>query len=72
MAKTRHIIQVKEQIQMKETVQPEHVIQPEENKQIEQEEKHPDSKVKSKVKFKEVVCPSVPMSYFKRAKKQKY
>lgn len=66
MAKTRHIIQVKEQIHMKET------MQPEENKQIEPKDEPADSVPKSKVKFKEVVCPSVPMSYFKRAKKQKY
>ncbi|HEF8785337.1 TPA: DEAD/DEAH box helicase [Providencia alcalifaciens] len=72
MAKTRHIIQVKEQIQMKETMQPEQVTQVEENKQVEPKEKQPDSVPKNKAKFKEVVCPSVPMSYFKRAKKQKY
>lgn len=72
MAKTRHIIQVKEQIHMKETMQPEQVMQPEENKQIEPKEKPADSAPKNKVKFKEVVCPSVSMSYFKRAKKQKY
>ncbi|HHR6129963.1 TPA: DEAD/DEAH box helicase [Providencia alcalifaciens] len=72
MAKTRHIIQVKEQIHMKETMQPEQVMQPEENKQIEPKDEQADSASKSKVKFKEVVCPSVPMSYFKRAKKQKY
>ncbi|HEQ1856911.1 TPA: DEAD/DEAH box helicase [Providencia alcalifaciens] len=72
MAKTRHIIQVKEQIHMKETMQPEHAVQQEESTLVEQNNEQPDSAPKNKVKFKEVVCPSVPMSYFKRAKKQKY
>nr|WP_282552019.1 DEAD/DEAH box helicase [Providencia rustigianii] len=65
MAKTSRIIQAKEQTYMKET------ISMNQTQQTEITEEKLALATKKQGKFKEVVCPNVPMSYFKRAKKQK-
>ncbi|HGN1705062.1 TPA: DEAD/DEAH box helicase [Providencia rettgeri] len=65
MAKTNEIIQVKEQLFMKET------SKASQDKTSASAESEPMENSKKDEKFKEVVCPNVPTSYFKRAKKQK-
>lgn len=65
MAKTNEIIQAKEQSFMKKTS---NVSQ---NKTSVPTENELAVNTKKDEKFKEVVCPNVPTSYFKRAKKQK-
>ena len=65
MAKTNDIIQAKERLDMKETSKI-----PQSNAPV-SSENEPSVKTNKDVKFKEVVCPNVPTSYFKRAKKQK-
>ncbi|MEQ4777107.1 DEAD/DEAH box helicase [Providencia huaxiensis] len=65
MAKTNDIIQAKERLYMKETSEI-----PQTDVPVSSENEQPVNTNKD-VKFKEVVCPSVPTSYFKRAKKQK-
>ncbi|WP_369311215.1 DEAD/DEAH box helicase [Providencia rettgeri] len=63
MAKTNDIIQVKEHLYMTD------------NHKTAQDKTLPQDEIeengKQDAKFKEVVCPNVPTSYFKRAKKQK-
>lgn len=63
MAKTNDIIQAKERLYMKETSKT-----PQNDAPVPSEN---EPSVNKDVKFKEVVCPNVPTSYFKRAKKQK-
>nr|ELR5133186.1 DEAD/DEAH box helicase [Providencia rettgeri] len=65
MAKTNDIIQVNEQSHMKDTnkTQKNKASTPADGEAIQPSNKD--------VKFKEVVCPSVPTSYFKRAKNKK-
>ncbi|ENR5390946.1 TPA: DEAD/DEAH box helicase [Providencia rettgeri] len=65
MAKTNDIIQAKEHLYMKETSKIPQSNAPDTS------ENEPPVKTNKDVKFKEVVCPNVPTSYFKRAKKQK-
>lgn len=65
MAKTNDIIQAKERLYMKETSKI-----PQSNAPA-SSENEPSVNTNKDVKFKEVVCPNVPTSYFKRAKKQK-
>lgn len=65
MAKTRNIIQAKEFLYMQETNQAKY-SEPTEPSDIE-----PTKSSKPEPKFKETVCPKVPSSYFKRARKQK-
>ncbi|EPL9568090.1 DEAD/DEAH box helicase [Providencia rettgeri] len=63
MAKTNDIIQAKEHLYMTD------------NRKTAQENTSPpteaEKSTKKEDKFKEVICPNVPTSYFKRAKKQK-
>lgn len=63
MAKTNDIIQAKEHLYMTD------------NRKTTQENTSPpmeaEKSTKKEDKFKEVICPNVPTSYFKRAKKQK-
>ncbi|EPL6454890.1 MULTISPECIES: DEAD/DEAH box helicase [Providencia] len=63
MAKTNDIIQAKEHLYMTN------------NRKETQDNTSPpteaDKSIKKEDKFKEVICPNVPTSYFKRAKKQK-
>ncbi|ELX8378260.1 DEAD/DEAH box helicase [Providencia vermicola] len=63
MAKTNNIIQAKESSYMKDNVK------------TPSSESVEGAEVKTEVvqdkKFKEVVCPKVPTSYFKRAKRQR-
>lgn len=65
MAKTNYIIQAKESSYMKETTQ----NPSDEN--TEMVEIKPETVTGKKTTFKEVVCPNVPTSYFKRAKRQR-
>ncbi len=65
MAKTNDIIQAKEQSYMKET--PESALE----NSTELTDTESVKKTTTDAKFKEAVCPKVPTSYFKRAKKQK-
>lgn len=65
MAKTNEIIQAKGPSYMKDTVKK----TSEEHKEVAKENTEEFSS--KKATFKEVVCPKVPTSYFKRAKRQR-
>lgn len=65
MAKTNEIIQAKVPSYMKDTVKK----TSEEHKEVTEENAEVLSN--KKTTFKEVVCPKVPTSYFKRAKRQR-
>ncbi|HEM7168005.1 TPA: DEAD/DEAH box helicase, partial [Providencia stuartii] len=64
MAKTNDIIQAKESSYMKDNVKTSPNIPS--NESTESAEVKPEAALDKK--FKEVVCPKVPTSYFKRAK----
>lgn len=65
MAKTNDIIQAKEHVYMKE------ITKAVQNNSAEEKQAEQSKTQTTDAKFKEVVCPNVPTSYFKRAKKQK-
>ena len=65
MAKTRNIIQVKESLYMHDIIQAKHG-EPTDPPDLESAKSNT-----AELKFKETVCPKVPSSYFKRARKQK-
>lgn len=65
MAKTHDIIQAKEHLYMNEK------IKSVQNNSAEETNAEQTKTPTTDAKFKEVVCPKVPTSYFKRAKKQK-
>ncbi|EKT57548.1 hypothetical protein [Providencia sneebia] len=66
MAKTNRIIQAKESLYMKENT-PTPSVETEDNR----ESVDTKAETESGKKFKEIVCPKVPTSYFKRAKRQR-
>lgn len=65
MAKTNEIIQAKGPSYMKDAVKK----NSEEHKEVVEE--NAEALSSKKATFKEVVCPKVPTSYFKRAKRQR-